>query len=193
MAKLTEKKLCDVCERIVKIERMRGDGLTGDIFKTVKKAKMLVKDLSPTAKVLIKGLVKSFNDGKVSLEEAIKRAKPIVQGMMSVKSGGAFTVGESSETIGSGAVIAGEGKPYEQNLPLGTSTSYDAEGGGAVIAGEHLMKGKGKRFAKHSVGKGVVKIRKPNKWLEYIKVVRANHPELSYKEAISKAKETYKK
>ena len=206
MAKLTDKTLCDICERIVKIKRLQsGDGVTTDIFKAVKKSKALLKDLSPTGKKVMKELVKLFNAGKITLEEAIKTAEPTVRSMLSTKSGGAFTVGESTETIGSGAVIAGEGKPMEQNLPLGTSTSYDAEGGGAVIAGEgaviageHLMKGKGKRFSSHSVGKGaakvkVVKVKKPNKWLEHIKSVREIHPELSYKEAIIKAKESYKK
>lgn len=197
MAKLTDKTLCDICERIVKIKRLQsGDGVTTDIFKAVKKSKALLKDLSPTGKKVMKELVKLFNAGKITLEEAIKTAEPTVRSMLSTKSGGAFTVGESTETIGSGGVIAGEGKPMEQNLPLGTSTSYDAEGGGAVIAGEHLIKGKGKRFSSHSVGKGaakVVKVKKPNKWLEHIKAVREIHPELSYKEAIIKAKESYKK
>ena len=197
MTKLTDKNLCDICERVVKIKRLqRGDGLTTDIFKNVKKSKVLLKDLSAAQKKGIKELVKLFNTGKVTLEHAIKSVEPLIVSLFSVKSGGAFTVGESTEIIGSGL-------PMEQNLPLGTSTSYDAEGGGAVlagqagagatIAGEYLMKGKGQRFSSHSVGKGAAKVKKPNKWLEYIKSVRTMHPELSYKEAIAKAKETYKK
>ena len=207
MTNLTDKKLCDICERVVKIKRLqRGDGLTTDIFKNVKKSKVLLKDLSAAQKKGIKELVKLFNTGKVTLEHAIKSVEPLIVSLFSVKSGGAFTVGESTETIGSGSRNSGDPntrKPMEQNLPLGTSTSYDAEGGGAVlagqsgtgatIAGEYLMKGKGQRFSSHSVGKGAAKVKKPNKWLEYIKSVRTMHPELSYKEAIAKAKETYKK
>ena len=200
MPKLTEKKLCDVCERIVKIERMKGQGLTTDIFKAVKKAKMLVKDLTPTGKKLIKDLVKDFNDGKVSLESAIRHAKPLVQTMMSVKNGGAFTRADFSQSFGSGYM--------ESNLPEGTSTSsMTGEGAvlagegarvagevgrgygkGARIAGESKICGKGSILAKHS-GAG----KKTNPWLVHLKAFRASHPGMSYKDAMSKAKLTYKK
>ena len=190
MPKLTEKKLCDICEKIVKIQRLQGSGITEDVFKGVKQAKVVLKNLEPVGRKLINDLVKGFNQGKISLEQAIKEASPIVQNLFA-KNGSGFTSAKiTTESIGSGAVIAGEGST---NLPLGTSTSQDGEG--AVIAGEERM-GRGAviagegAFPKHKVvGAG----KKVNPWIEHLKAFRAKHPELSYKEAMVEAKKSYKK
>lgn len=37
------------------------------------------------------------------------------------------------------------------------------------------------------------KVSRPNAWLDYVKEVRQENPSLSYKEALVKAKETYRK
>ena len=209
MTKLTEKKLCDICEKIVKIQRLQGSGITEDIFKGVKKAKAVVKNLNPVGKKLVKDLVKAFNQGKISLEEAINQANPVIQTHLS-KSGSGFTSNViTAESIGSGAVVAGEGG--YTNLPLGTATSQDGEG--AVIAGERRgdgmisdgfmkivseenkrKKGKGAvvagegSFPKHSVGKGKV-----NPWMVHLKAFREANPRLSYKQAMIEAKKYYRK
>jgi len=193
MSKLTEKKLCDICEKIVKIRRLQdGSGITEDIFKGVKKAKVVLKNLAPVGRKLINDLVKGFNQGKISLEEAVRQASPIVQNLFASKSGSGFTSATiTAESIGSGAVLAGEGY---SNLPLGTATSQDGEGAvlageGAVLAGEIRTAGKGS-FPKHKVlGLG----KKTNPWLVHLKAFREKNPGMSYKVAMSKAKLTYKK
>jgi hypothetical protein len=224
MAKLTEKKLCDICERIVKVKRLQnGSGITEDIFKGIKKAKAVVKNLSPIGKKLVKDLVKAYNQGKVSLEEAINQATPIVQNLLASKSGGAFTTGLRVATVSSGPLTIHPpqsnskmiNRVAPRNLPEGTTTSQGGEGygSGAVLAGEGYGRGavlagevgrgygKGARIAGESkiYGKGSIVAKhsgagkKTNPWLVHLKAFRASNPSMSYKDAMSKAKLTYKK
>lgn len=166
MAKLTEKKLCDICERIVKVKRLQdGSGITEDIFKGIKKAKAVIKNLSPVGMKLVKDLVKAYNQGKVSLEEAINQANPIVQNLLASKSGGAFTVGDIVGTVSSGPLTIHPPQPNSKtinpvaprNLPDGTATSSmtgEGYGRGAVLAGEGaVLAGEGAVLA-GEVGRG---------------------------------------
>jgi hypothetical protein len=39
----------------------------------------------------------------------------------------------------------------------------------------------------------VPKVKKNNKWFDHVKKYRAEHPDMKYKDCLTKAKETYKK
>ena len=211
--KLTDKKLCELCEKTAKVNMLQnGKGITEDVFKGVKKVKASISGLDKVGKKVVKDAVKLFNDGKISIEDAIKNSKPYVEQLM-FKKGKGFTRSNFTEHFGSGLRLAGKercvgrGMGYmEDNLPIGSSTSM---GQGIHLAGKNYGKGlnlpgvgKGLNLPGHSTGgssitsvhstisKGRGKI---NPWLCHLQAYRAKHPNKSYKQCMVDAKATYKK
>jgi hypothetical protein len=208
MVKLTEKRLCDLCQNVSKVEMLQsGSGVSDKVFKGVKKVKAKVEDLTSEGRKILKDSVKLFNKGKASVEEVVRNVKPFVENVI-FKKGKGFTSADFSESVGSGGVLAGKG-----DIPLGSAFSqgqgiYRAGtptrriGSGGVLAG-HSTSGSGGKLAgdnkrgcgsaissTHSV---VKKGRGANPWIEHLKKFRASNPGMSYKDAMSKAKLTYKK
>lgn len=197
--KLTNKKLCDLCEKTAKVEMLQnGKGITEDIFKGVKKVKTSIDGLSKVGKKVVIDAVKLFNEGKLSIEDAIKQAKPYIQQLM-FKKGKGFTTADFTEHFGSGLRLPGKercGKGYmEKNLPVGTSNSV---GMGLNLPG---ATGRGLRLPGKSGGSSITSVHstiskgrgKPNAWVQHLKAYRAKHPNVSYKDAMKLAKATYKK
>ena len=143
--KLTDKKLCELCEKTAKVNMLQnGKGITEDVFKGVKKVKASISGLDKVGKKVVKDAVKLFNDGKISIEEAIKNSKPYVEQLM-FKKGKGFTRANFTEHFGSGLRLPGKercvgrGMGYmEDNLPIGSSTSM---GQGINLAGRNYGKG----------------------------------------------------
>lgn len=217
-AKLTEKKLCDLCEATSKVQMLQsGKGITEDILKGIKGARATIKNLSKDGKKNVKEVVKLFNDGQLGLEEAVAKVKPFIEDLI-FKKGKGFTSADFSQHFGSGYM--------PQNIPLGLSHSVGQggvlpghSGSGGVLAGVSgsggLLAGRssgsgGKLAGKKSCGSGgklaggmavmsshsVVnrgRGKKVNPWLEHLKAYRAKNPGMSYKKAMSEAKKTYKK
>lgn len=202
--KLTDKKLCELCEKTSKVEMLQnGKGITEDIFKGVKKVKTSIAGLSKVGKKVVKDAVRLFNEGKLSIEDAIKQAKPYIQQLM-FKKGKGFTTADFTEHFGSGLRLPGKERcgrgmgVMEKNIPAGASNSVGqglnlpgpsgrglrlpgVSRGGSSITSVHSSISKGR-------GKG-----KANAWVEHLKAYRAKHPNVSYKDAMKLAKETYKK
>jgi len=106
--KLTDKKLCELCEKTAKVEMLQnGKGITEDIFKGVKKVKTSIAGLDKVGKKVVKDAVRLFNEGKLSIEDAIKHAKPYVQQLM-FKKGKGFTTADFTEHFGSGLRLPGK-------------------------------------------------------------------------------------
>lgn len=210
--KLTEKKLCDLCESVSKVQMLQsGKGITQDILKGIKGARAMVKNLSKDGKKIVKESTKLFNEGKMGLEQAVNKVKPFVEDLI-FKKGKGFTTGDFSQHFGSGYM--------PQNIPLGQSHSVGQggvlpghSGSGGVLAGVSTGSGgklagkkscgSGGRLAGHSTGGMAVmsshsvvnrgRGKKTNPWIEHLKAYRAKNPGMSYKMAMQKAKLTYKK
>jgi hypothetical protein len=106
--KLTNKKLCELCEKTTKVDMLQnGKGITEDVFKGVKKVKTSMSGLSKVGKKVVKDAVKLFNDGKISIEDAIKNSKPYVEQLM-FKKGKGFTTADFTEHFGSGLRLPGK-------------------------------------------------------------------------------------
>lgn len=209
--KLTNKKLCDLCEKTCKVDMLQnGKGITEDIFKGVKKVKTSMTGLDNAGKKVVKDAVKLFNEGKISIEDAIKKVKPYVQQLM-FKKGKGFTTADFTEHFGSGLRLPGKercGKGYmEKNLPVGTSNSVGMglnlpgpSGKGLNLPGPS---GSGLRLPGKSGGSSITSVHstiskgrgkgKPNAWVQHLKAYRAKHPNKSYKQCMQDAKATYKK
>ena len=144
--KLTEKRLCDLCQNVSKVEMLQsGSGISDKVFKGVKKVKAKVEDLTSEGRKILKDSVKLFNKGKASVEEVVRNVKPFVESVI-------FKKGK----------LAGDNK----------------RGCGSAISSTHTVVKKG---------------RGANPWIEHLKKFRASNPGMSYKDAMSKAKLTYKK
>ena len=171
--KLTDKKLCELCEKTAKVNMLQnGKGITEDVFKGVKKVKTSMSGLTKVGKKVVKDAVKLFNDGKLSIEDAIKHAKPYVEQLM-FKKGKGFTTADFTEHFGSGLRLPGKercggdftsstlsglirniareglkGKGMgvmEKNIPVGSSNSVG--GKGMRLPGK---RGKGTNLPGHS-------------------------------------------
>ena len=206
-SKMTEKKLCDICENVAKVQMLQsGTGITEDILKGIKGARATIKNLSKNGQKIVKEAVKLFNEGKMGIEQAVARVKPFVEDLI-FKKGKGFTKADFSQSFGSGY----------QNIPLGQSTSVGQGGklagkkscgsggrlagkvgSGGMLAGKGgMLAGKGQDggqsiMSTHSVvnqGRG----KKVNPWIEHLKAFRAKNPGMSYKQAMSEAKLTYQK
>lgn len=201
-AKLTEKKLCDICENVAKVQMLQsGKGITEDILKGIKKARVLVKHLSKDGQKIVKEATKLYNQGKLPLEDAVSKLKPLVEDII-FKKGKGFTTADFSQHFGSGYM--------PQNIPLGQSHSVGQggvlpghSGSGGKLAGKKSC-GSGGRLAGHSTTGGMAVMsshsvvnrgrgRKVNPWIEHLKDFRAKNPGMSYKMAMSEAKKTYTK
>jgi hypothetical protein len=210
--KLTEKKLCDICENVSKVQMLQsGKGITQDILKGIKGARVMVKNLSKDGKKIVKEATKLFNEGKMGLEQAVGKVKPFVEDLL-FKKGKGFTTADFSQHFGSGYM--------PQNIPLGQSHSVGQggvlpghSGSGGILAGASTGSGgklagkkscgSGGRLAGHSTGGMAVmsshsvvnrgRGKKTNPWIEHLKAYRAKNPGVSYKDAMKKAKLTYKK
>ena len=154
--KLTNKKLCELCEKTTKVDMLQnGKGITEDVFKGVKKVKASMSGLSKVGKKVVKDAVKLFNDGKISIEDAIKNSKPYVEQLM-FKKGKGFTTANFTEHFGSGLRLPGKERCG------GNFTSSTLSGLIGNIAREGL-KGKGMGVmeknipvgSSNSVGQGV--------------------------------------
>lgn len=204
-SKMTEKKLCDICENVAKVQMLQtGKGITEDILKGVKKARAVVKNLSRDGKKIVKEATKLFNEGKMGIEQAVARVKPFVEDLL-FKKGKGFTKADFSQSFGSGY----------QNIPLGQSTSVGQGGklagkqkcgSGGRLAGKvgngGMLAGKGGMLAGQDGGQSIMAThsvvnqgrgKKVNPWIEHLKAFRAKHPGMSYKQAMSEAKLSYKK
>lgn len=212
-AKLTQKKLCDLCEATTKVQMLQsGKGITENILKGIKGARVLVKNLSKEGQKLVMEATKLFNEGKLPLDEAVKMVKPLVEDLI-FKKGKGFTTADFSQHFGSGYM--------PQNIPLGQSHSVGQggvlpghSGSGGKLAGKKScgsggklagMTGEGGRLAGHSTTGGMAVMsshsvvnkgrgKKTNPWIEHLKAYRAKNPGImSYKKAMMEAKKTYKK
>ena len=210
--KMTQKKMCDLCEATSKIQMLQsGKGITHDILKGIKGARVMVKNLSTDGKKIVKEATKLFNEGKMGLEQAVHKVKPFVEDLL-FKKGKGFTSADFSQHFGSGYM--------PQNIPLGQSTSVGQggvlpghSGSGGVLAGVSTGSGgklagkqkcgSGGRLPGHSTGGMAVmsshsvvnkgRGKKTNPWIAHLKDFRAKNPGMSYKMAMQKAKGTYKK
>ena len=212
--KLTDKKLCELCEKTAKVNMLQnGKGITEDVFKGVKKVKASISGLDKVGKKVVKDAVKLFNDGKISIEDAIKNSKPYVEQLM-FKKGKGFTRANFTEHFGSGLRLPGKercvgrGMGYmEDNLPIGSSTSMGQGLNLPGLSGKGLnlpgLSGKGTNLPGHSTygGSSITSVHssiskgrgKINPWVQHLKAYRAKHPNVSYKDAMKLAKATYKK
>lgn len=200
--KMTDKKLCDICENVAKVQMLQsGKGITQDILKGIKGARATIKNLSKDGQKIVKEAVKLFNEGKMGLEQAVGKVKPFVEDLI-FKKGKGFTSADFSQHFGSGYM--------PQNIPLGQSHSVGqggvlagvSSGSGGKLAGKKSC-GSGGRLAGHSTGGMAVmsshsvvnrgRGKKVNPWIEHLKEFRAKNPGMSYKMAMQKAKLTYQK
>lgn len=194
MVKLTEKRLCDLCQNVSKVEMLQsGSGVSDKVFKGVKKVRAKVEDLSVEGKKILKDSVKLFNKGKATVEDVVRNVKPFVESVI-FKKGKGFTSADFSESVGSGIYRAGT--PTQRigsgGVLAGTGgvlAGHSTSGSGGKLAGDN-KKGCGSAISStHTV---VKKGRGANPWIEHLKAFRASNPGMSYKDAMSKAKLTYK-
>jgi len=202
MVKLTEKRLCDLCQNVSKVEMLQsGSGVSDKVFKGVKKVKAKVEDLTSEGRKILKDSVKLFNKGKASVEEVVRNVKPFVESVIFKKGkgftsadfstsvgSGIYRAGTPIQRIGSGGVLAGKGGVLAGKG--GVLAGHSTSGSGGKLAGDN-KKGCGSAISStHTV---IKKGRGANPWIEHLKKFREANPSISYKDAMSKAKLTYKK